>query len=102
MKTILLALLLLSSSLIAQEEMKPEPTLTNEQVLNNVQELLKSAYSKYNIQVHIYDGVVTLVGRVGSEEDKYSIEKHVSKMSGVKRVYNHLHVATSQPPPKAL
>jgi osmotically-inducible protein OsmY len=89
--------LMVSSAVISQEEKNgqetsQEPTLTNEQVLSNIQALLKSSYSQYNIQIHIYDGIVTLVGTVDSQEDKKSIEKHVSAMEGVRKVYNHLHV----------
>lgn len=78
----------------AKKEMllKKEQDNTTKSILNAVAEKIKSKYKKFNINITVENGTVTLAGYVGDEETKQNIERDVSKIRDVKNVKNNLKV----------
>lgn len=68
---------------------------SNEEILNDVQNVIKSSYKGYMINIHVYDGNVKLSGNVHSDQDKKGIEDRVSKVKGVRSVKNQIQVITN-------
>lgn len=67
-------------------------TAEDRRVLNEILYLLRGSYSRYNLNVHIDDGVVTITGTVRSTDDLLDIQNAVQRIKGVKGVNNQLHV----------
>lgn len=69
----------------------------NVRLLSAVKSAIQQSYHHYNINVHLSNGVVTLSGVVGSDQDKKAIEKDIQKINGVKKVENRLQVSSQMP-----
>lgn len=69
----------------------------SDQLMEEIQRVIKNSYKTFNINIGISDGIVTLSGLVGSEEDKKNIESDVSRFQGVKKVENKLEVTNFKP-----
>lgn len=61
-------------------------------ILGEVQDAIKRSYRNYNINIRIFDGIVTLTGVVNSEHEKQTVENKVRKVQGVKKVNNQITV----------
>lgn len=67
-------------------------TSEDQRVLQEVLSLLRGSYSRYSMNVHIDDGVVTISGTVRSTDDLLDIQNAVQRIKGVKGVNNQLHI----------
>lgn len=62
------------------------------QIARNVNNILKSSFKDYNINVHVSNGIVRLNGMVRSDDDKKAIEKEVRNIDGVKSINSQLEI----------
>ena len=71
---------------------------TGEWIANQIQTRIESKYrlapvvTRREVRVTVADGVVTLRGEVGSEDDKRTAEQIAAEAEGVIGVRNELHV----------
>lgn len=63
----------------------------NEQIIHDVLDVIRNSRN-YNVNVHVFDKVVTLDGTVDSKNGSRDIEDKVKKVNGVKKVVNNLQV----------
>lgn len=69
--------------------------VTDQKVMMDIQNVLKSSFKDYNINVKFENGVVTLTGMVKSDKDFKDIENAVKNVKGVTKVDNKLQVSPS-------
>lgn len=82
---------------IADDKMELSTSeITDEQLLNQIQDLIRGSYSQYFLKIHVMDGVVTLDGAVGSKDDESAIIAKIKDLKGVKEVKDNL-IVSSQP-----
>lgn len=74
-------------------------TAEDQRILNDIGEALKSSYSRFNLNIYIDNGVVTIKGVVKSTNDILDIQNTILRIRGVKSVHNQLSALnkTSQP-----
>jgi len=85
-----------STSANSSTAAKPKPN-ANQKLAEKVQKALKKAnFHKYEIEIEVRDGVVTLDGMVSSVKQR-EMAGRIAKVSGVTRVNNRLQLADSRP-----
>lgn len=66
--------------------------MTDEQIQNEAIDLIKNHYRKYNINITVSQGNVTLRGFVENDEAKQNIGRDIANIQGVKNVNNSINV----------
>ncbi len=81
---------------VAAEQPAKSNKLSNQQVANAIAESLRgTGLSGYDISINFKNGIASLTGSVGSQEQRDHVSRVVSQVPGVKSVNNQLGIASA-------
>jgi osmotically-inducible protein OsmY len=69
----------------------------DKELSEEINRLVKGSYKTFGVNVEVNNGVVTLTGLVGSDQDKQNIERDVARFNNVGSVDNKLQEANFKP-----